>query len=66
MAALATEPQPAPLRDLFDAAKRACDHWNDGPVARQAMEQECRVVPPHLRADLIAHFEAEYPPAVEP
>ena len=50
----------ATLRDLFDAAKRACDHWNDGPAARQAMERECREVPPHQRADLIQHFEETY------
>ena len=60
MAALATEPQVAPLRDLFDAAKRACDRWNDGPAARRAMERECREVPPHQRADLIKHFEETY------
>ncbi len=60
MAALATEPQVAPLRDLFDAAKRACDRWNDSPAARQAMERECREVPAHQRADLIQHFEETY------
>lgn len=61
MAALANEPQPAPLRDLFDAAKRACDHWGDSPAARQAMERDCRAVPPHQRAELIKHFEENYP-----
>lgn len=60
MAALAFEPEVASLRDLFDAAKRACDHWNDSPAARQAMEQECRAVPPHQRAELISHFEETY------
>ena len=62
MAALAIEPAPASLRDLFDAAKRACDHWNDSPAARQAMERECREVPPFQRADLIKHFDEFYPP----
>lgn len=55
------EQADAPLRDLFDAAKLACDHWKDNPAALQAMEQECRAVPPHLRADLIEHFQAAYP-----
>ena len=62
MAALPSDAPPAPLRDLFDAAKRACDHWNDGLAARQAMERECREVPPYQRADLIKHFDEFYPP----
>lgn len=62
MAALPAEAPPAPLRDLFDAARRACDRWSDSPAARQAMEQECREVPPNQRADLIAHFHEAYPP----
>lgn len=59
MAAL-LDHQDASLRDLFDAAKLACDHWKDNPAALQAMEQECRAVPPHQRADLIEHFEETY------
>ena len=65
MAALASEPAAARLRELFDAAKRACDHWSDSPGARQAMEQECRAVPPHQRAELIAHFDEFYPPPAD-
>lgn len=65
MAALANEPQSAPLRDLFDAAKRACDHWGDSRGARQAMERECRAVPPHQRAELIAYFDEFYPPPAD-
>lgn len=61
MAALATEPQAASLRDLFDAAKRACVHWNDTPAAREEMARQCREVPPHLREDLIEHFQSAYP-----
>lgn len=61
MTALSHQVDAAPtLRDLFDAAKRACDRWNDSPAARQAMERECREVPPHQRADLIQHFEETY------
>lgn len=59
MAAL-LDHQDASLRDLFDAAKLACDHWKDNPAALQAMEQECRAVPPHQRADLIQHFKETY------
>lgn len=54
------EQADASLRDLFDAAKLACDHWKDSPAALQAMEQECRAVPPHQRAELIQHFEETY------
>lgn len=61
MAALATEPQCASLRDLFDAAKRACARWNDTPEAREEMARQCREVPPHQRAELIQHFEENYP-----
>lgn len=61
MAALPADTPHAPLRDLLIAAERACDHWKDGPAARQAMEQECRAVPPHQRADLIQHFKEAYP-----
>lgn len=51
----------ATLRELFDASKRACTHWNDSPAARQAMAQQCSEIPAHLRADLIQHFEETYP-----
>lgn len=54
------EQAEASLRELFDAAKLACGHWKDNPAALQAMEQECRAVPPHQRADLIQHFEETY------
>lgn len=48
------------LRDLLAAAKRACEHWGDGPEARQAMKADCLATPPHLRADLIQHFQENY------
>lgn len=60
MAALATEPRAASLRDLYDAAKRACAHWQDGPAAREEMRKQCSEVPPHLREELIRHFETSY------
>lgn len=46
--------------DLIQAAMRACDHWGDGVEARALMESECRATPPHLRADLLAHFQRTY------
>ena len=50
----------ASLRDLFDAAKRACDHWKDDQAARDAMKADCLATPAHLRAELIQHFEESY------
>ncbi len=45
---------------LLLAAMRACDHHRDGPEAREQMRQDCLNTPPHLRADLLAHFQKEY------
>ena len=57
-------PQPSEqfpsLRDLLAAAKRACEHWGDGPEARRVMRADCLATPPHLRADLIQHFQESY------
>lgn len=53
-------PAVPPLRDLLAAAQRACDHWGDSPEARRAMRADCLATPPHLRADLIQHFEETY------
>lgn len=39
---------------------RCCDHWRDGEPAREQMRKECEDTPPHLRADLLAHFQTEY------
>lgn len=41
---------------LHDAAMRACDHYGDGPEARDAMAQSIRETPEHLRADLLEHY----------
>lgn len=48
------------LRDLLTAAERACEHWGDGPEARRVMRADCLATPPHLRADLIQHFQESY------
>lgn len=48
------------VHDLLAAAQRACDHWGDSPEARRAMRADCMATPPHLRADLIQHFEETY------
>lgn len=54
------EPMPS-AQDLLAAARRACDHWSDSPAAREQMRRECLEIPPHYRADLIKHFEDQYP-----
>lgn len=46
--------------ELLDAAMRACDHWRDGPEAREQMRQDVLATPQHLRADLLAHFRENY------
>lgn len=45
---------------LLLAAMRACDYHGDGPEAREQMRQDCLNTPPHLRADLLAHFRKTY------
>lgn len=49
------------LAVLLDAAMRTCDHWQDGPEARQAMRQQIEQTPPHLHRDLTDHFRQSYP-----
>ena len=46
--------------ELLAAAKRACDHFNDGPAAREQMRQQCLATPPRLRAELRDHFNRQY------
>lgn len=48
------------VSDLLAAAQRACDHWGDSPEARRAMRADCLSTPPHLRTDLIEHFQENY------
>ena len=58
--------QPGPLTahrltaDLLKAAMRVCDHYGDGDAARAQMRLACLDTPPHLRADLLAHFTQTY------
>lgn len=51
------------VTELLDAAMRACDAWNDSTQAREEMRRDCLETPPHLRADLLNHFERAYPPS---
>lgn len=46
--------------ELLDAAMRACDHWRDGPEAREQMRQDVLATPQHLRPDLLAHLRENY------
>ena len=41
---------------LLEAAMRVCDRHGDGEAARQEMQDQCLTLPPHLQADLLAHF----------
>lgn len=50
----------ATTAELLKAAMVACDHWGDSEPARQAMRDECLALPPHLQADLLAHFTNAY------
>lgn len=45
---------------LIEAALRACDHWEDGPAARQQMVDDCNQTPDHLKAELLAYFQTQY------
>lgn len=48
-------------RRLLDLAQRACDAHGDGPLARSQMQDDILATPVHMHADLLAHFEAQYP-----
>lgn len=41
---------------LLSAAMRRCDDFNDSEAARQDMRQDVLATPPHLRQDLLDHF----------
>ncbi len=51
----------ATTRRLLDLAQRACDAHGDGPLARSQMQDDILATPVHMHADLLAHFEAQYP-----
>ena len=46
---------------LVKAAMLACDHFNDSPANRDLMRAECLATPAHLQADLLNHFQKNYP-----
>lgn len=46
---------------LMEVSMRACTAHGDRPDARAAMRADCQATPPHLRADLLDHFQASYP-----
>lgn len=43
--------------NLLQAAMRAAAHWKDDPALWMA---QCLEVPPHQRADLLAHLQQTY------
>ncbi len=51
----------ATTAQLLAAAMRACACHHDGEPARAQMRQDCMATPPHLRNDLLAHFNEAYP-----
>ena len=42
--------------ELLAAASQVCDRYGDSEPARLEMRRECLALPPHLRADLLAHL----------
>ena len=51
----------ATAQELMAAAMRCCDHYRDSPEARMQMRVDIWNTPPRLRAELLAHFDQEYP-----
>lgn len=49
------------VKELIEAAMKACDHFNDSPAAREQMRMDCEATPPHLVGDLTEHFQKTYP-----
>lgn len=47
--------------ELLGAAMRAAGHHGDGPEARAQWRQDVLATPYHLRPDLLAHLNKEYP-----
>ena len=45
--------------DLLAAAMKCCDRHGDSDAARLEMRDQCLVTPPHLQADLLAHFQGK-------
>lgn len=44
---------------LMMAAMRRCDQFNDSDKARQDMREQILETPPHLRQDLLDHFNGK-------
>jgi hypothetical protein len=44
---------------LLEAAMRVCDCYGDGPEAREQMRADVLATPPHLRQDLLDHFQGK-------
>lgn len=47
--------------ELLRAVMRCCDHHGDDAAARDQMRDDVLAMPPHLRADLLDHFDRTYP-----
>ena len=48
------------MKELIEAAMKACDHHGDGEAAREEMRLDCLATPQHLRGDLLDHFTKTY------
>ncbi|MEI2812287.1 MAG: hypothetical protein V9E91_00285, partial [Burkholderiaceae bacterium] len=46
---------------LIEATMHVCDLYGDNESKREAMRLDSLAVPPHLRLDLLEHFQAAYP-----
>ena len=60
IAAVAVATQFPTVTALLNAAMRACDYWDDGEAAKQAMREQCLSVPEHQRKELTEHFLKAY------
>lgn len=49
------------LEALLAEADRVCDHWKDGPEARQQMRDDVMAVAKDQWRDLLDHFRRTYP-----
>lgn len=47
------------LNALLEAAMRRCDQFNDSETAREDMREQVLEIPPHLRQDLLDHFNQQ-------
>lgn len=53
--------EAALLEALLAEADRVCDHWKDGPEARQQMRDDVMAVAKDQWRDLLDHFRTAYP-----